>query len=327
MAGLFDNMLKGDESLFVNLECLDYSYNPKLIKFRDSQQFYIAGCIKPLFSKRDGRNLLIHGSQGIGKTMCCRHVLNELEEKSDEILVVYINCWIDETAYKIAESICKQIGHALTVDRNTKELIDEFTAILNKKSAVIVFDEFDKLQDCSILYNLLEKVYRKCIIMVTNNPSSIQKLEPRIMSRLNLDKIEFKPYNFEETRGILSTRKEHAFAKNAFDEDAFNAIAKKTFELKDIRKGLFLLKEAGNLAEDESSRKIMLKHAEIAIKKTSDFKLKDLDEEEAKVLELINTNPEKQLKDTYELYKKETSKSYKTFQRIVTRLKDARYLK
>ncbi len=321
MAGLFDDMLKGNESLFVNPECLDYSYQPKLIQFRENQQFHIASCIRPLFDNRDGRNLLIHGLPGIGKTACCTHVLNELEEKTEEIFAIYINCWIDETAYKIAESICKQIGQTLTVDRNTKELIDEFTAILNKKSAVIVFDEFDRLQDFNVLYNLLEKVYRKCIILVTNDLSSIQKLEPRIMSRLNLDKIEFKPYNFEETRGILNTRKEHAFAKNAFDEDAFNAIAKKTFELKDIRKGLFLLKEAGNIAEDDSSRKITPKHADIAIKKANDFEPDSLDEEETMVLELLNSNKGMQLKEIYDIYREKNNKSFKTFQRIAARVK------
>ncbi|MBS3108378.1 AAA family ATPase [Candidatus Woesearchaeota archaeon] len=328
MGGLFDNILGGNESLFLNPEHLDYGYRPKLIPFRENQQFYIANCIKPLFNRRDGKNLLIYGAQGIGKTVCCKHVLNELQDQTDDILVIYINCWIDETSYKITLDICNQIGYKWIADKNTKDLIDEITNIINKKSAVIIFDEFDKMQDYSILYALLEKIYRKCILMVTNDAGSVRRIEPRIMSRLNLDKLEFKPYNPDEVKEILRMRKDYAFVKNVFENDAFELIAKKTFELKDIRKGLFLLEESGNIAEEESSRKILLKHAEIATKKIDDFDdEKILEGEEKKVLRLLKENPEKNLKDIYELYKAGENKSFRTFQRIVSKLRAAKAVK
>lgn len=325
MGNLFDNMLKGDESIFLNPEHLDYSYQPKLVPFRENQQFYIANCIRPLFDKRDGKNLLVYGSQGIGKTLCCKHILKELQEETDGIFIIYINSWIDETAYKITLDICNQIGYKWVADKNTKDLIDEIAGIINKKSAVIVFDEFDKIQDYGILYSLLEKIYKKAIILITNDAGSIRKLEPRIMSRLNIDRLEFKPYDFNETKEILKTRRNYAFVRDVFEEDAFESIAIKTFELKDIRKGLFLLKEAGNIAENESSRKVTLKHAEDAIKKSDEFNdIKILKSDENNVLELFSKNPKKSLKELYEIYKVENNKSYKTFQRIVHRLSEAK---
>lgn len=325
MGELFDRMLKGDESLFLNPEHLDYSYEPKLVPFRENQQFYIAKCIKPLFDKRDAKNLLINGMQGVGKTLCCKHVLKELQEETDDIFIIYINCWIDETAYKITLDICKQIGYKWIADKNTKDLMDEVAAIINKKSAVIIFDEFDKMQDYGILYSLLEKLYKKCIMLITNDASSVKKLEPRIMSRLNLDKLEFPPYNFNETKEILKTRRDYAFVNNVFDNDAFELIANKAYELRDIRKGLFLLKESGNLAEEDSSKKIMLDHAKAAINKIDSFSdAKTLKNEESFVLELIKNNPEKGMKDLYEIYKAEENKSYKTFQRIINRLESAK---
>ena len=328
MPGLFDRMLKDNESLFLNPEHLDYSYQPKIIPFRESQQFYIASCIRPLFSKRDGKNLLICGTQGIGKTVCCKHVLKELKEETDEILIIYINCWIDETAYKITLNICSQLGYKWIADKNTKELMDEIISIINKKSAVIVFDEFDKMQDYGILYSILERIYKKSIILITNDINSLRKLEQRITSRLNIDRLEFKPYTETETREILKTRKDYAFVSNAFDGDAFDLIASKAHELKDIRKGLFLLKEAGNIAEEESSKKITLAHAEAAIKKINDFSdARTLKNEEAIVLNLIKENPKKSMKEIYDIYSKEFSKSYKTFQRIVSRLEQTNAMK
>ena len=77
---LFKNMLSSGESLFLNPIALDYDYMPKLMPFRDGQQHHMAECIKPLFQNRNGKNLLITGSPGIGKTLASKKVLKELEE-------------------------------------------------------------------------------------------------------------------------------------------------------------------------------------------------------------------------------------------------------
>ncbi len=88
---LFDDMLKQGESLFLNPEVLDFDYQPKLVPFRENHQNFIASCIKPLFQKRNGKNIFISGSPGIGKTVSCKHVLKELEEQTNEIIPIYIN--------------------------------------------------------------------------------------------------------------------------------------------------------------------------------------------------------------------------------------------
>jgi len=49
-------------------------------------------------------------------------------------------------------------------------------------------------------------------------------------SRLNCELLEFKPYNYEETLGILKQRIEYAFHPNVFNKEAMELIAKKTFE-------------------------------------------------------------------------------------------------
>jgi len=92
MGELFKDMLGSEESLFKNEVALNFDYQPKLIPFREIHQKTIASCIKPLFQKRNGKNLFIHGMPGVGKTVACRHVLDELPETTDEIIPLYINC-------------------------------------------------------------------------------------------------------------------------------------------------------------------------------------------------------------------------------------------
>ncbi|MCM2326064.1 MAG: AAA family ATPase, partial [Candidatus Woesearchaeota archaeon] len=84
--GLFEGMLKNNESLFMDPVVLDYDYLPKLLPFREKEQMHVANCIKPLFQGRNGKSLLIHGAPGIGKTAAIKHILRELEEQSDEII-------------------------------------------------------------------------------------------------------------------------------------------------------------------------------------------------------------------------------------------------
>ena len=155
MSELFKDLLSSEESIFLNPQLLDFDYQPKLILYRESQQHQIASCIKPLLQRRNGTNLVIIGSPGIGKTVCLKHVLNELkEEYSNEIYCIYINCWKSNTPFKIAESICRQLDYKWTHNKNLDDLISEASSIINEKSAVFVLDEVDKLEDNYINYKL-----------------------------------------------------------------------------------------------------------------------------------------------------------------------------
>ena len=44
-----------------------------------------------------------------------------------------------------------------------------------------------------------------------------------------------------------------------------NSIIDRAAEMKDVRAGLFLLKESGNCAESNASKKILVEHAEVAV--------------------------------------------------------------
>ena len=254
---LFKDMLKENETIFKDEMVLDLDYIPYPIKFRETQQQYIATCIKPLFQNRNGKNLIITGAPGIGKTVVAKQILEELKKETDDIVPIYINCWKKDTAYKIALEICEHIGYKFTQNKDTDALLKEIFKILNKKSAVLVLDEADKLSDFNILYSLLEDIFKKTLILITNENSFLKELDPRIRSRLTPEVLEFKPYNYEETKNILKERTEYAFFPNVVTEEALKLIADKTFEAKDIRSGLYLLKESGDIAELESSKKIL----------------------------------------------------------------------
>jgi len=328
--GLFKDMLGSEESLFRDAVALDYDYLPKILKFRETEQKHFATCIKPLFSGRSGRNLFVYGAPGIGKTAACRWVLKELEEETSEVVPIYVNCWKNNSSFKILTEICNRLGIRFIVNKKTSELFEEVKKVLNKKSAVLVLDEVDKLEDFDLVYLFLEEIYRKSLFLITNYKETLEKVDERIMSRFNPEFLEFKPYNAMETKGILEERSKYAFVPGVWDKEAFELVVSKCAEAGDIRAGLYLMREAGNLAEDKASRKIETGHVKEAVTKADEFTIKnleDLDEETQKILELVKKNNGLKMGDLFKVYSESGGEiSYKSFVRKVEKLEKGKFV-
>ena len=330
MCSLFKDILGSSETLFKNDVALDYSYQPKMVPYREKEQRFIANCIKPLFQEKNGKNVFVFGQPGVGKTVACRHILNELGDETEEIIPLYINCWQRNTTYKIILEICELMDFKFVQNKKTEELFRWLKQALNKKSVVFVFDEADKLEDFDFLYMILEDIYRKTIILIANHKDRLVDLDDRIKSRLLPEIAEFKPYSYEETKGILRQRMEFAFFPNVMDEDAFEMIVKKTSELQDLRTGLHLMKESGSIAESKSSRKILLEHAQSALNKLDEFSIKnagDLASDEQLILDLVKNNSGKKIGDIFRIYQENGGNLvYKSFQRKIDRLEKNKFI-
>ena len=325
-------MLKDKESLFKNEVALSFDFHPKPLKYRDTEQKQMAEAIKPLFSSRDGINLLLHGKPGIGKTIAVKQVLQELEETDTgdtDIVTLYVNCWQKNTTYKIVIDICEHIGYMLTQNKKTEELIKVIVQRLNKSAVVLVFDEIDKAEEYDFLYTFLEQLYKKTILLISNYKEWLIQLDQRIKSRLNPQLLDFRTYTDMETKGILEQRKEFAFYPGVWEADAFARIVEKTCELKDIRTGLHLMKSSGLIAENEASRKIKMSHIEAAVKKLDELHVKDLSLEDEKqfILDIIKLNSGKKIGDLYKMYQENGGKaSYKTFSRKIDDLESGQFI-
>ncbi len=323
-------MLKDSESLFLDTVALDYDYIPKLVPYRETEQHTIAKCIKPLFQKRNARNLLIYGLPGVGKTVAAKHVLKELEQETDEVIPIYINCWTHNTSFKIVSEICNLLGLKFIQNKKTTELFNIIKDKLNKIGVVFCFDEIDKLDDFDFLYFILESIYRSCIILVSNYKTYLNNLDNRIKSRLTGEFLEFKSYNEAQTVNILKNRLKYAFVSNVWEDNAFNLVAEKTWLMQDIRSGLYLMRETGNCAEEQSSQKITVDHVKSAIKKLDEFSVKDkadLVDETKFILEQVKKHISIKIGDLFKIYGDKGGKlSYKSFQRRIDKLDKGKFI-
>ncbi len=318
------------ESIFRNPIGLDYDYQPKLVKYRENEMKQIAAAMRPLFQKRSGRNVFIYGPSGVGKTVAVRNLLQELEQETDEIVPFYINCWKNDTAFKVLLEMCNVIGYKFTQNKRGDELFDIVKKDINKKAAVFVFDEVDKLDDIDFLYNVIEEVFNKSIILITNHKDWVAELDSRIKSRLTAEILEFRPYNLTETRGVLQQRMDFVFAQVVWESAAFEAVVQKSFGMQDIRSGLYLMKESANTAEERNSMRITSADVEAAMNKLEEFSIKkteELEDETRFILNIVKKNSGRKIGEIYTAYKEAGGQMiYKTFQRRITKLEEDRFI-
>jgi archaeal cell division control protein 6 len=111
---------------------------------------------------------------------------------------------------------------------------------------------------------------------------------------------------------------------------SYNEIVEKCVDTADVRVGLYLMREAGNTAEDKGSRKITTEHVAKAIRKADEFHIKPkeaLEEELSIILDLVKDNSGSRIGDVFSSYQKMGGElSYKSFQRRVMKLKDGRFI-
>jgi len=188
----------------------------------------------------------------------------------------------------------------------------------------------DKVEDFDFLYNLLEAIHKKTILLITNHKVWLEQIDARIQSRLLPDQLEFKPYSKEETHNILKQRVDYAFHTNTWDQLAMKKITEKTFEIKDMRVGIKLLREASLIADAAGAPKILPQYAEEAVGKLINLSIKktdDLEEDLQHILNLIKENSGKKIGDLFRLYQTQGADcTYKTFQRRIDKLSKNRFI-
>jgi cell division control protein 6 len=245
-------------------------------------------------------NVFIYGRCGTGKTVVTRMVGKELEnvskDKNKELKVVYVNCKmkrVADTEYRILATLLKEFGKEVPfTGLPTDQIYNTFFEVIDSKrqDIIIILDEVDSLiykVGDELLYNLIRanqelKNAKITIVGITNDLNLIENLDPRVKSSLGEEELVFPPYNALQLQDILRNRAELAFISGALEEGVIEKCAALAAqEHGDARKALDLLRVAGELSERDGSKKITLRHVDIAEEKI------DLD----RVMEVVKAQP------------------------------------
>lgn len=238
---------------------------PRLISHREQQLQAVRDSLKPVLNKQPPRNTFFYGDTGTGKTSIARYVAEELSSYSSSILKSYINCWMYPSKFKILYTILQDIGNVLTVHRKgtpTDELFDILRKKASEQFCVIILDEADKMEDESVLYDLMG-VENLGLILISNSETAFYQADSRVRSRLAAaENIEFPIYKPHELEDILANRAEWGLIPGVVKKAQLKTIAGLAHG--DARIALNILRIAAEDAErsgDETISNASIEHA------------------------------------------------------------------
>lgn len=300
---IFDSL---NNSLFNNKFVLQSNYNPETIPHRDEQIEQVASILTPCLRGERTSNLFVYGKTGTGKTLAVQFVRNELlrkaKETNNKLRIEYLNCKlkkVSDTEYRILAELIKKLGGSVpATGLPTDQVYNKFIEIIDKEKQllILILDEIDqavKKIDDTFLYNLtrLNSELSKTqisLIGISNDLTFLDNLDPRVRSSLSEEEIVFPPYNALQLQDILKERAEKAFKEDVLEEGVIaKCAAFAAREHGDARRALDLLRVAGELAERDNSKKIGLKHIDLANNKIEKDKILDVIETEPRQFQIV----------------------------------------
>jgi cell division control protein 6 len=288
-------------NIFKDKIFLQSQYRPSKIPYRDEQIKQLASILAPILRGEKPSNLFLYGKTGTGKTLSIQYVKEELikrlrKDVDFKLRIEYLNCKlkkISDTEYRIlAELIRKMGGKVPDTGLPTEAVYNKFVEMIDseKQLLVLILDEIDqtvKKISSDFLYNLtrLNSELSKtqiCLVGISNDLTFLDGLDPRVRSSLSEEEVVFPPYNAIQLQEILTKRASEAFKEGIIQEGVIaKCAAFAAREHGDARRALDLLRVAGELAERDNSKKILLKHIDEANSKI----------ERDKILDVIGSEP------------------------------------
>ena len=296
-----------ENNIFKDKFFLQSNYKPKEIIYREEQIKQIASILAPILRGERPSNLFLYGKTGTGKTLSIQYIKEELlkrikKDSNFEIQIKYLNCKlkkVSDTEYRILAEIIHKLGSSVpNTGLPTQAVYNKFIELIDSKKQLIILilDEVDqttKKISNDFLYNLtrLNSELSKaqiCIVGISNNLTFLDNIDPRVRSSLSEEEIVFPPYNALQIQKILKKRSEDAFKENVLQEGVIakcSAFAAR--EHGDARRALDLLRIAGELAERDGSKKILVKYIDKANNKMERDKILDVIKSEPKQFQLV----------------------------------------
>ncbi|MHA2502575.1 MAG: Cdc6/Cdc18 family protein [Candidatus Kariarchaeaceae archaeon] len=259
---------------------LSIRYIPTELIFRTDELKFLARYFKGIFDGHDdGKNLIIHGPVGSGKTSIAKKfgLWAQSRENSRKIAYVHINCRINRSTFTILLAIARELNkHIPSRGYSSHELLEMIIDILESKqeALILVLDEVDFVlgeEISDLIYSLCRSSDSRSsvnhyisLVMIARDLKFLTRLDNSTLSTLGAGNMNLSQYAEAQLLQIFSNRIHEVFKQGAVTEDALLLTSRMAGKTGDARKGLELLWYAGKYADQQSSPLVFPDYIRIA---------------------------------------------------------------
>lgn len=265
------NLLAWEETLFRDPDVFELSYVPDQFDYRDDQTEALAFAVRP--GLRGGKILdtVCRGPPATGKTTSVKKIFELLEDTTELVRPVHVNCKIDSTEYAVFSRIYTTLTKrsAPASGTSNKQLLDLLAQHIRTSGIqpLICLDDANYLmyekQFTNVLYPLLRmhEVFPEInlgLIVVISDPriDINEHLDVRTRSAFHPEIVYFPPYSAREIAGILNARVKAGLYPNVLSAGQLDTIVETCMKYGDVRMGLDLIRRAVMSAEKDARRSV-----------------------------------------------------------------------
>ena len=257
------------KSVFRQASSLDLSYVPEKLYCRDNAVNTLIFNFRRILEEEEqpSINCLILGKGGVGKTCTARFFGRTFRtiaiENDVNLFIEYFNCINFRSKSKIIRELLAKYQHGsgrgFSDDEALKLILSQL--IREQGYMLLVIDEIHLLKSDDVLAFLdIAETFghqnAKLSLLLVSRSKDWMKIEnERILSRLN-EKIQLKPYNFDESMQILKYRSDLALKENVINDDLLTMISQIVVDHKNMRHGIEILRKSGSYCDKEGLESI-----------------------------------------------------------------------
>jgi len=267
-------------SVFKKSLALFHEYTPASLPHREEQLKGLERYFEPVLREGVSAKVHVHGPIGSGKTVLCKSFGRDLEAKAAEqgvnLRFARINLAYTPTPYYIMGRLLKKLSFVDSprTGIGAEEMFINLAHVLIEEDCTLVLalDEVDTYikegGKSKILYMLcrihelyLDPTPKVSLIYISRGLGWLNKLDPATLDTIGrVSGVLLEEYTSKQVRDIILYRAEEATFPGAVSESVIGFIADLAKRDSGVRYALELLREAGNQAAADGSRRISPEH-------------------------------------------------------------------
>ncbi len=257
------------KSVFRQASSLDLSYVPEKLYCRDDALKTLIFNYRRILEEKEqpSINCLILGKGGVGKTCTARFFGRTFRtiaiENDVNLFIEYFNCINFRSKSKIIRELLAKYQHGsgrgFSDDEALKLILSQL--IREQGYMLLIIDEIHLLKPDDVLAFLdIAETFghqnaKLSLLLISRSKDWMTIENERILSRLN-EKIQLKPYGFDEAMQILKYRSDLALKEDVISQELLSMICQITVEHKNMRHGIEILRKSGSYCDKEEFNSI-----------------------------------------------------------------------